>query len=69
VRDQNKKTLQRMFGGFLREVAALVFVFPILEKIVLSHRITFWYSFCTYALALGVLIIGLWFGLMGDGDE
>jgi hypothetical protein len=59
-----------MFGGFLREVAALLFVFPLLEKVVFGHHISFWYTFWTYVLAVGVLIVGLWFGVKGgDNDE
>jgi hypothetical protein len=58
-----------MFGAFLREVAALVFVFPILDKIVLGHHIGWWYSFWTYVLAMGVLVIGLAFGVSGGENE
>jgi hypothetical protein len=59
-----------MFGSFLREVAALLFVFPILEKIVFGHHIGLWYTFWTYVLAVGVLIVGMAFGLWGvDNDE
>jgi hypothetical protein len=58
-----------MFGAFLREVAALLFVFPILEKIILGHHIAFWYAFWTYVLAVGVLILGMAFGLGGSDNE
>jgi len=58
-----------MFGAFLREVAALLFVFPILDKILLGHHIGFWYAFWTYILAIGVLVIGLAFGIPGGDNE
>jgi len=67
--DNDKNHLKRMFGSFLREVAALVFVFPILEKVVFSHHISFWYTFWTYVLAVGVLIFGLGFGVKGGDDD
>jgi hypothetical protein len=58
-----------MFGAFLREVAALLFAFPILDKVLLGHHIGFWYAFWTYILAIGVLVIGLAFGISGDDNE
>jgi len=58
-----------MFGAFLREVAALLFVFPILEKVVLGHHVGFWYGFWTYVLAVAVLVIGIAFGIWGSDNE
>jgi hypothetical protein len=58
-----------MFGSFLREVAALLFVFPILEKIIFGHHISFGYTFWTYASATLVLIAGLGFGVKGGNND
>jgi hypothetical protein len=58
-----------MFGAFLREVAALLFVFPILDKILLGHQIGLGYAFWTYVLAIGVLVFGLAFGISGGDNE
>jgi hypothetical protein len=66
---RNSIRIRRMFGAFLREAAALLFVFPILDKIVFGHHIGFWYAFWTFVLAIGVLILGLAFGIGGDDDE
>lgn len=67
--EDDKKRIKRMFGSFCREVAALVFVFPILDKIIMGHHIGFGYACGTYALAIVVLFIGMAFGVSGGGED
>jgi hypothetical protein len=51
--------IEELVGDFLRETAALVFVFPIFDKIVLGHHVAFWWIFWTFALAIGLLVLGI----------
>jgi len=52
------KSIKGMVGDFFREVASLVFVFPILEKIIFA-RLPFWWIFWTLIVAIGALILGI----------
>jgi hypothetical protein len=56
-----RKSLAEMFSEFLREVAALIAVFAILDKLVQEHGVTTgWlagaWSIAAVALAAGMLI-------------
>ena len=53
------KTVAEMLGEFLREVAALVAVFSILDKLVQEHAVSWTWLLSAWSISLAFLVGGI----------